>query len=40
MLPLEVEFLGDFIQDLLNGVPPALKDTRLGFSSIKIQIET
>ena len=31
MLPLEVECLGDFIQDLLGGVPPALKDTRQSF---------
>lgn len=40
MLPLEVEFLGDFIQDLLGGVPPALKDTPSEFSSVKVQIET
>lgn len=40
MLPLEVEFLGDFIQDLLGGVPPALKDTPMELSSVKVQIET
>lgn len=40
VLPLEVKCLGDFIQELLGGVPPALQDTPLEFSSVNVQIET